>query len=740
MRTTEAIAFGNPSARAFTTEAERRLHADAVGALTKPKMTPPFAWLVGEKPTFQLEVLEPVDRELTLFVANAMLRPQRLTVVFNGNLLGSIELPVANRQVAETFAVPANVQRRGPNVVEVRADTTEMRRLVDEPVPLPLAAILNRAEFLRPGETLAAERPEAPGLRLGDDGRPRVVLPAGSALRAGMRVPDAERVVLDVDLRSDVPFEIAVRASLAPRRVLVDGAAGAGRHRLDVSRWAGRSVVLEIWARDAGEGALTIERGGLLVDEVDAPSGEASRPEPRGTTSPGGQRATTGERPSFLFVVLDSLARDRTSTYGDERPTTPHLDELAARGWVATDVRASASYTLTSVATMLTGQEPLTHGVTVLPSADSSLALADDAPRLAAELAQQGWRTAGWVANANADSRYGYAEGFEHWEDLHDDPDVSVRSIVDGRHIPPRVGGWLADLEPDEPFFAYAHVFEPHAPYDAPDAFRARFVEPGYVGPVDGSRTWINDWKAQGTTVDAAGWEHLAQLYAARVSYADDVLGQLLDELERTGRADDTIVVVTSDHGEALGEHGAIEHGDLVYDEQIVVPLVVAVPGWESGRIDAPATLSDVAPTLLGLAGIDAPDAMDGVDLFAAPLDADRPRLSRSYARLPVVALTRGRYKLVYDVGTRQRRLFDLVDDPDELVDLSGTREAETLALFADVLRAFHEADPAATRVATSAEDLERLEQMGYVAGTGDAATRPIDDVRDELRARQRRH
>lgn len=732
VRTTEVLSFGNASTKAFTTEAQRRLHDEAVGALTKDRLTPAFAWLVGDRPTFELEVLEPADRELTLFVANAMHEPQRLTIVFNGNLLGSIELPVANRQVAETFEVPATVQRRGPNVVEVRAARTEMRALVDEPVALPLSAVLNRVEFVEPGETVPATRPEPPGVRPDEDGRPIVVLPAGSAVRGGVRVPDVERVVLEVDVTvADVPYEISVRTSMSPRRVLVDDAE-PGNRRVDVSRWAGQTVVLEAWARGSdGDGRVEITRGALLVDEDALEDPDAAAPTERPARPEG--------RPSFLFVVLDSLARDRTSTYGAERPTTPHLTALAERGWVATDVRAPASYTLASVATMLTGQEPLTHGVTVLPSASSSLSLADEAPRLAGVLAAEGWRTAGWVANANADSRYGFAEGFEQWDDLHADPELAVRSIVDGALIPPRVGRWLSSLGPEEPFFVYAHVFEPHAPYVAPQAYRERFVDADYDGPVNGSRTWINRWKSQGFDVDAAGWEHLAQLYAARTAYADDVLGRLVAEVERAGRAEDTVIVVVSDHGEALGEHRAIEHGDLVYDEQIAVPLVIVVPGSAPGRIDAPATLSDLAPTLLGLAGVTPPDAMDGEDLFATAPDAERPRLSRSYARLPVLGLTRGRYKLVYDVSTRRRELFDLVDDPGELVDISSTRQAETLALFGDVVEAFTQADPDATRVDTSQEDLERLKELGYVSGV-DADTRPIEDVRAELRARLRRH
>ncbi len=750
VRTTTWLQFGAERAKPFIVEAERRLHEGAEGALMRTETTPAFAWLVGVRPSFELEVLEVVDRELTIFIANAMLEPQQVTVSFNGFLLGQMNLPVANRQVRETFSIPANMQRRGVNTVEIGAARTEMRKLLDEPMALPLAAILNRMEFVAVGQEATGALLPNPGVEAGEGegALPRVVLPAGTALRTGLRLPDVDPVVLEIDVsKAEIPFELSMRASMHPRRVLIDSGATAGEHRLDLSAWAGQTVLLEIWAKGSakqvqnGRGVVEIERGVLLVAEADAVALEpAVTPEPRGRISPSGETASYAEgKPSILFVVLDSLARERTSAYGYERPTTPNLALLAQRGWAATDVRAPASYTLASVATMLTGQEPLTHGVSVLPSAKSTLALAASAPRLAELLQEQGWRTAGWVANTNAGSQHGYADGFDVWEDLHDDPELAEKNIVDGRHMPPKLASFLATLGADEPFFAYAHVFEPHAPYDAPAELQAQFVEPGYDGPVDGSRTWINTWKARNTPVDAAGWAHLEQLYAARVAYADRVLGQLVEELERAGRAEDTIVVVASDHGEALGEHRAIEHGDLVYDEQIVVPLVFVVPGWSGGRIDAPATLSDIAPTLLGLAGIPPHPAMDGFDLFANTPGPERERLARSYAALPVLGLTRGRYKLVYDTATRRQRLFDLVNDPGETTDIATTRQAETAALYRDIVRAFVEAKDEAMQLATSPEAIQQLIDIGYLAGDADVSS-PTEEARAAIRARLRRY
>jgi arylsulfatase A-like enzyme len=338
------------------------------------------------------------------------------------------------------------------------------------------------------------------------------------------------------------------------------------------------------------------------------------------------------------------------------------------------------------VGTLLTGQSPLRHGVVLAlqPSGEPGR-LPDDAPRLARELAGHGWRTAAWVTNPNAAARHGYDAGFERYDELFRDETLWDEGVA-GTNLPPRLASWLAEIG-DQPFFAWVHVFEPHAPYDSPPDLLLRWVKP-YDGPVRGDRTWIDSYRFGEAEVDDAGWRHLRELYAARQGLADRTLGALLEALAEAHRAEDTVVIVTGDHGEALGEHRSLEHGDTVYSEQVDVPLVVFVPGREPASLSGPVTLQDIAPTVLALAGLPQPAGMEGVDLLAGPVDAQRPLFARSSERLPKLSWTRGALRLVVDLGTRRRELYDIVRDPAEASDILGQRPASAAVLYRELTAA----------------------------------------------------
>jgi arylsulfatase A-like enzyme len=292
---------------------------------------------------------------------------------------------------------------------------------------------------------------------------------------------------------------------------------------------------------------------------------------------------------------------------------------------------------------------------------------------------------------------------------------------VSGEHLPPRLASWLDEVA-GQPFFTYVHVFEPHAPYDAPADLLKQHVRP-YAGPVRGDRAWIDAYRTGEVGADEDGLRHLRELYAARMALADRVLGELLEVLRRAERADDTVVVVLSDHGEAFGEHGLIEHGDHVYGEQVDVPLVFVVPGRAADRRNGPATLSDVGPTLLGLAGLPRPEGMDGIDLLAPEFDSARSLLARSAARLPVLSWTRFPMRLVVDLGTRRRELYDLMRDPGERTNLIDAQPATAALLYRQLTEAVcaAEAHPRADGPGEAADGGlldEQLQAIGYV-GSG---------------------
>lgn len=735
VRPTEQLQAGSERARLHLTQADLRLFERAHGALSRPDGDPPFAWLVGRSVTITLDVLLPVERELRLFVADATNSGQRIGVVFNGEPLGVTPLREDGSATRVVHRVPATLQRHGSNRVELQFERTQTRQLRDEPIPLPIAGVLTHLVFTQPAREPLRPGPGDAGLRTVplEDG-PGVVLalPPGALARLPLVLPADDRLVLQYTLRrAGADLQVGLTADGA-ERVQLDstrvGEALPNRVRVDLAPWAGQVVMLDFWAR-AGEDEVWVGPIQLLGAAASSPDAAEVPP-----------RIEVAARPSFLVVVLDALAARHVSGLGYARPTTPNLDALVRRGIVFPQAIAPASYTLASTGSLLTGQSPERHGVDALAlDGGAAEALGPDAPSLAGALAAAGWRTAAFVTNPNAGARHGFDAGFARYDALYADPALWDEGVA-GAHLPPRLAEFLAE-ERERPFLAYVHVFEPHAPYDAPADLLERFVRP-YAGDADGSRAWLDDYKLGRIEAAPADFEHLADLYDARVALADRVLGELIATLAASGRGDDTVLVVTSDHGEATGEHGWVEHGDLVYEEQLEVPLVVHVPGRDAlpQRVPGPATLADVAPTLLALAGVPVPQGMEGLDLLGAPLDRARPLLARSHGTAmlpPKVAWRRGALKLVVDLGTGRRELYDLHEDPLELVDLSTRREASTEWLHRELCRRM--CDVASEAIAEDGLDPEtagRLSEIGYAGFTGDggAATPGHCPLRARLR------
>ncbi|MHC4845855.1 MAG: sulfatase, partial [Planctomycetota bacterium] len=703
-------------------EADRHAFGAATGVLSRPDGEPPYAWLIGLRPSLDLDVLQPLDRELELHLASGVPGEQRVRLRFNGHEIGAHALPADGSPVTLRMDVRADLQRRGGNRLEFAFDAVDNRRLADEPVALPIAGVISSLRFAPRGAQESAVPPARPfGLSPvgeGDERQNVLLVPPGMSSRVAVSVPTTPRVALTFTLRAtSVPLELSVVDDAGKRTLLstFQPTEEMPREaRFDLAPWSGQALLIEFWARAGGGQGARIGPAHVQV--------------PEGAALPADEPADAGlvrpERtPSFLVVNLDALARRQLAPRDKAGTITPVLDDLLARGISFPDATAPASYTLASVGSLLTGQDPLTHGVAMVEGAHGVNRLAPDAPRVASMLREAGWRTSALVTNPNASSRHGYGEGFERYHELFADPALWDEGVA-GEHLSPRLSAWLDEVA-GEPFFTYVHVFEPHAPYDAPADLLARHVQP-YAGAVRGDREWIDAYRTGKVGVDAEGLRHLRRLYAARMALADRVLGELLDVLRRAEREQDTVVVVLSDHGEAFGEHGLIEHGDHVYGEQVDIPLVFVVPGRAADRRLGPATLSDVGPTLLGLAGLARPAEMDGIDLLAPEAAADRPLLARSAAHLPVLSWTRFPMRLVVDLTTRKRELFDLLRDPNERTNLIAAQPATAALLYRELTEAVcaAEARPRRAAVGGPADDPthdEQLAAIGYL-GTGAGA------------------
>jgi choline-sulfatase len=412
------------------------------------------------------------------------------------------------------------------------------------------------------------------------------------------------------------------------------------------------------------------------------------------------------ERPSapvpvnVLLVSIDTLRADRLGCYGAEAVETPAIDRLATEGVRFENAFSPVPLTLPAHWTIHTGVEPWHHGVV-----DNGMTLqTPPVATLAERFAAAGYDTAAFVAAFVLHRSFGLDRGFARY----DDGPAADAALDQAFHATApadeRVGRALAWLRKarSRPFFLWLHLYDPHAPYQPPAAFRALYEE---------------------------------RLYDGEIAFVDTQVARLLAALEDSGVADRTLVVVLSDHGESLGEHGETTHGVLLYDSTLRIPLVFRLPGAPGGasvRQDA-ATLADVAPTVLALAGLPPEAGLDGIDLFARRQPPGRQLAAISetpHRRLgwaSLVAIREGPWK--YILAPRSE-LYRLAEDPHELADRLSSEPAVTAEL-----------DGAARRVAgalrrvldkrgttePALEEQARLAALGYLQGAADEATRGAD-------------
>jgi arylsulfatase A-like enzyme len=415
----------------------------------------------------------------------------------------------------------------------------------------------------------------------------------------------------------------------------------------------------------------------------------------------------------LLLVTLDTTRADHLSCYGYARRTTPELDRLASDAQLFARALATSSWTLPSHATLFTGKLGSVHGAGYDAKGPLSLAAAlpgteweryrarplDESERTLAEiLKQHGYATGAVVAGPWMKKPFGLAQGFDFWDDDQID-------TTDGRRADRVTDSALRFLERSRgPVFLFLNYYDPHGPYDAPEPFARRFLP-------EGARL------SQGVP---RGDELLAR-YDAELAFMDAHFGRLLEGLRARGSYDTALIVVTADHGELLGEHGRLGHGETLTEPELRIPLLVKYPhGASRGRSAATAQLSDVLPTLLEALRIEAPKDLQGGVLPRAthPLVAE-------VDPLPEIGPA-GRWRALYD-GPRKfvwsskgaHQLFDLARDPGERDNLFA-REAEQARRLAAGLEGYLAGLPKPPAAAAGARQLDAetqraLRSLGYV-------------------------
>lgn len=443
----------------------------------------------------------------------------------------------------------------------------------------------------------------------------------------------------------------------------------------------------------------------------------------------------TAERPRNLILIsLDTLRPDYLSCYGHARETSPAIDALAARGVRFAQALSAAPWTLPSHATMFTGLYPSRHGVK-----DYSHRLPQDSTTLAEVLGEHGFQTFAvintWnIANPSFEIFQGFAPGDVHYvkESL---PGPGATQIIanTGARVAETARELLRTRDPGRPFFLFAHFYDAHTDFTPEPEYRRRFVSP-YGGALDGTTGQLYGLREAGVRLGEADLRFLRELYEAEIRQLDQVLAGLLAFVDEQGLAEDTLIVLTSDHGEEFQEHGGLLHGRTQYEELLRVPLIVAGPGVPRGRVVEPTVgLIDLLPTVLARLGFAPPAHLDGLDLAPSWSGGELPERpffgeadhNNVVDGKPVVDIKRmvrlGHEKLHFDRLSTRTQLFDLARDPREQDDLATRAPERVRALEALLARFVEDARTSqSSGKQPSAADLELLRQLGYAGAEDD--------------------
>lgn len=542
-----------------------------------------------------------------------------------------------------------------------------------------------------------------------------VTLPLDPELRFATALVTEHRVA-----RARVAFEIEIayeneRYAVFRREFQAADANRWHDARVDLGAWAGKPVRLTL--RTTPVGGSDVPWAGRVTTAWGEPVV--------------GSRATTplraNERPSFLLILVDTLRADYLGTYGFPGRISPNLDRLAAESLVFDSCFANAPWTKPSIASLFTSLHPNAHGVRRMGTPSWSgpgyrmEVLSGDVETLAERFEAASYETAAFTANPFVSPRYGFSQGFQAFQ--YEEKTGALLSAA---------RRWISDRAAREtrPFFLYLHLMDVHGPYDAPErdyeevlrelgsSARHALSEDEYLR----MPAYLRDvsWSEESDRLDLAAWR---ARYGAGVHALDREMGEFLRELRTSGILDRTYLVLTSDHGEELMEHGGWNHGTNLYEEQLHVPLLIRKPlaADAGGRIDSLVSLVDLMPTLLSLGGVDAPSGIAGRDLtpllrgLASPNDG--VVFAEAVLEHPSVYGMRTRdFKVVWDLERDDLELYDLRADPEERRNLGSEPGA---ALWKERLRlhlgALPDHGPSSPTTLPDPELQDRLRALGYV-------------------------
>jgi arylsulfatase A-like enzyme len=586
----------------------------------------------------------------------------------------------------------------------------------------PLAH-LPRAERMRGGDKPIEPRSLVEHVELGKVDRLSIHLPAPATIEFPIDAFDADQLALAVGVidegfrRTDdcieparglsdgVTFAVEVECEGKTARVWSHDVARAyvGRSfdeaRIDLARFRGKSLKLRLRSLPGSAGDASFDYAvwsGLRLY---------------------GRPSVRPSRPHVVLIDVDTLRSDRLGCYDYPRKTSPQIDAWAKDAVVYRDVLSCAPWTLPSTTSILTGLYVHQHGVDQFPKIVSP-----ETPTLAMLLSASGYETYGIAEGGYVRGAFGFNQGFDFY-------DCSKHK----RHDWKQAVNWLRARKSERPFFLFLHTYLVHAPYQFDDRFEHE-CEPPYTGWLAGKEVGydnvIEPFNRKSLELSDADRAYVNRLYDALVADADEMVGYVLTELDKTVGLDDVVVAITSDHGEEFFEHGQMGHGQSLHDELLRVPLIIRYPRSRAdrptGQDQSPVSSVDIVPTLLDAAGLEIPKYLPGRSLLRADQDPS-PRLAAGdYIR---ESIEQNGFKMICEVPPAHPdepvpvALYAIEADRTESTNLLE-QQAETAQKIRDYFLGQKQRFPPIVsgpggEAAPGGAALEELRKLGYLTGNG---------------------
>ena len=557
-------------------------------------------------------------------------KPTALVLYINGKPMPDVR--IGHSFSVATLSVPASVWKNGDNEISMRSASS---------VSVDWMHVGNVAEASQHGRILFPEVRSS-------DGKYGMKLASKANVDWFVHVPTEASLVIGATGEGKVSVSIDADGKDASERVDIKLSNKEKDRYVDLSAFANKHVRLRVASRSS---EIVIRRLQVVRE-----SASATKANPIAK--------------NVVVVLIDTLRASKLKMYYDKsRVRTPAMDEFAADAIVFEHAQAPENWTKPSVASVLTSLTPMTHR-----TKGTSSKLPRSALTLGEVYQGAGFKTASFIANGYVSNAFGFDQGWDYYTNY-----IRERRNTNASNVFGEAKKWIKKNK-DKRFFAYVHTIDPHVPYDPPDAFLKMYDAKPYAGQVKNRRTHLmmddakkNPKKYNFTRRDK---QRIEALHDGEISYHDAEFGKFMQSLAAMELSEDTIVVVTSDHGEEFQEHGSWGHGHSVYQELLHVPLIVSWPkAYAARRVIEDVSTMDIAPTLLQATGVAIPEVFEGRSLI--------PFMKGHWTTAPHVAFSDfidnrrvavgGGAKLIVR-GNLRHAFFDLKKDPWEKYEGKGAQ------------------------------------------------------------------